>query len=80
MTSNSKLLSRVAILAVAVLGNPCPADETQIDLGGHTKTRLIAQAFPDDSIFHELTGSAAFDAEADLRVNLDVDKGPWSFD
>ena len=57
----------------------CTADETQLEFDGHTKTRLVAQTFPDDSIFHDLTGSTAFDVEADLRLNLDVGNGPWSF-
>jgi hypothetical protein len=62
------------------LCNACLADDTQIEFGGHTKGRLIAQAFPGDSIFHGLTGSESIDVEADLRLNLELDHGPWSFD
>lgn len=54
------------------------ADETEYEFGGHTKTRLVAQTFPDDSVFHDLTGSSSFDVEADLRLNFDADNGPWS--
>jgi len=80
MTSISKLHSTTAIIAALLSGNPCQAEETQFEFGGHTKARLIAQTFPDDSIFHDLTGSDALDLESDLRLNLEADKGPWSFD
>lgn len=66
-------------MAALVLGAPCAADDWEIEYGGHTKTRLIAQTFPDESIFHDLSGSNAFDVEADLRLNLEMDRGPWSF-
>ncbi len=79
MTSSSKLHSKTAFLAVLLISVSCPAEETQIEFGGHTKTRLIAQTFPSDSIFHDLTGSDSFDIEADLRLNLEADQGPWSF-
>ncbi|MCZ6810066.1 MAG: hypothetical protein O7D92_09940, partial [Proteobacteria bacterium] len=87
MTFNSKSHNRISLRQAGVLlsvylltcSNLCSADETQLEFDGHTKTRLVAQTFPDDSIFHELTGSTAFDVEADLRLNLDVDNGPWSF-
>ena len=69
------------LLSVYLLSwsNLCLADETRFEFDGHTKTRLVAQTFPNDSIFHDLTGSTSFDAEADLRLNLEVDNGPWSF-
>lgn len=87
MTLTSKLhkdLSKprlAALLCVILLtfSSSGTADETQFDFGGHTKTRLIAQMFPGDSIFQDLTGASSFDAEADLRLNLDADRGPWSF-
>lgn len=80
MTSISKPHSRAALLAVLLLGNPCEAEEYRFEFDGHTKARLIAQIFPNDSIFHDLTGSSAFDTEADLRLNFEADRGPWSFD
>ncbi len=79
MTSINKPLSNLALLAVLLLSSPCYAEEARFEFGGHTKTRLIAQTFPGDSIFHDLTGSDAVDIEADLRLNLETDKGPWSF-
>jgi len=70
-----------ALISIFLLmdSNLCSADETQVDFDGHTKTRLIGQTFPSNSIFHNLTGSDSYDVETDLRLNLDVDKGPWSF-
>ncbi len=87
MTVNSKSHSKISLRQAGVLlsvylltcSNPCTADESQFEFGGHTKTRLVPQTFPDDSIFHDLAGSTSFDAEADLRLNLDVGTGPWSF-
>jgi hypothetical protein len=80
MTLTSKLHSKTAFLAALLICNPCEADNTKVEFGGHTKGRLIAQTFPSDSFFHELTGSDAIDVEGDLRLNLEVDRGPWSFD
>ena len=79
MTSINKLHSNTAFLAILLISVTCPAEETQIEFGGHTKTRLIAQVFPGDSIFHDLTGSDAIDIEADVRLNLEADQGPWTF-
>lgn len=81
MTFNSKLPSSglTALLAAFLLSNPAPADETNIEIGGHNKSRIVAQTFPSESIFHDLTGSASFDVEADLRVNLETSNRPWSF-
>ncbi len=67
MTFNSKSHNRISLRQAGVLlsvyllacSNLCTADETQFEFDGHTKTRLVAQTFPDDSIFHELTGSTA---------------------
>ena len=79
MTSINKPHSKLALLASLLLSGPCDADEKRFEFGGHTKTRLIAQTFPSDSIFHDLTGSDSIDLEADLRLNLEADQGPWSF-
>ncbi len=79
MTSINKPHSTTALLAVLLLTSPCDAEEARFEFGGHIKTRLIAQTFPADSIFHDLTGSDATDIEADLRLNFETDQGPWSF-
>ncbi len=77
-------MPRNVFLVVLVVAIACTqtsrAAETEYEFGGHTKTRLLGQSFPDDSIFNSLTGSSALDIEADLRLNFEADKGPWSFD
>jgi hypothetical protein len=80
MTSISKLPRKTAFLAVLLLSNTSIADETRFEFNGHTKTRFIAQTFPSDSIFYDLTGSDAMDVEGDLRLNLEADRGAWTFD
>lgn len=64
------------LLAVGTAG----AQEADTTFGGHVKSRLLGQLFPSDSLFDALTGSSALDAEADLRLNFGVSRGPWSFD
>lgn len=75
---------RNLFLVVIVISIACthtsPAAETEYEFGGHTKTRLLGQSFPDDSIFNSVAGSSTLDIEADLRLNFEADKGPWSFD
>ena len=56
------------------------AADAEYDFGGHSKTRFLAQRFPDNSVFNSLTGSSALDLETDVRLNFAADKGPWSFD
>ena len=74
------LRKAATLLCVLICSSPGgSAEETEIEFGGHTKGRFVLQTFPSDSIFYELTGSDAIDIEADLRLNLDFDRGPWSF-
>ncbi len=56
------------------------AEETDYELGGHVKTRLLGDSFPRNSVFHSLAGSNAFDLESDLRLNFKASKGSWDFD
>jgi hypothetical protein len=56
------------------------ADDADYELGGHVKTRLLADAFPDDSIFNQLTGDTAVDLENEMRLNFSASKGSWTFD
>ena len=75
-------LSLRILPTVLALMSPCAALAQDVDytLGGHVKSRLLGQLFADDSVFHALTGSSALDVEADLRLNFEAGKGPWSFD
>jgi hypothetical protein len=56
------------------------ADDTEYELTGHSKTRLLADSYPSDSVLSQLIGSSAFDLETDVRLNFEADKGAWSFD
>jgi hypothetical protein len=56
------------------------ADDAVVEFGGHSKSRLQAERFPDNSAFDALTGSSATSIDSELRLNLRVDKGAWSFD
>ncbi len=67
------------VIAVALPGAALP-QETEYDVGGHIKGRLLGQSFPDNSAFKQLLGSSALDIESDLRLNFEASKGRWSFD
>jgi len=80
-TSRNKLLDTCFIALFAFLASePSLSDEPGYELDGHTKTRILADTFPGDSIFNELIGSTAFDLETDFRLNFSADRDAWSFD
>ena len=54
------------------------AENADYELGGHVKTRLLADAFPDDSVFNQLTGDTAVDLENEMRLNFSANKGSWT--
>ncbi len=72
-------LLRVTLVAFAFATSTASA-ETEYDFGGHSKTRLLASSFPENSAFNSLAGSSSLDLESDLRLNFEADNGPWSFD
>ena len=76
--SISRSLETSFLIAVLALCQSGVADETTVHVDGHTKGRLLGQTFPDDSLFYDLTGSGSLDVEGDLRLNLEIDNGPWS--
>jgi hypothetical protein len=55
-------------------------DALETEFGGHTKFRVVGQAFPADSAYRELAGAASFDASAVLRLRFTGRSGHWSFD
>lgn len=67
-----------ALLLLLCLAAVAPADDGSYELGGHTKGRLLGQTFPGDSLFRDLSGSSAIDAEADLRLSLSARRSGWS--
>ncbi len=73
--SNSALPRLILLLPLAVA-----AQEAEIEVGGHSKTRFLADVYPDNSAFHALTGKTASSLEEALRINFAASKGQWTFD
>ena len=78
-TTSTSALRRI-LLAALWLSAAAVADETIVDFGGHSKTWLLADGYPEDSAFHQLTGDGAASLQQELRLNLRIDKGPWGLD
>ena len=74
-----RLLYVLFAIAAAFPGEALP-QETEYDLGGHTKGRLLGQSFPTNSAFRQLAGSSSLDIESVLRLNFEASRGRWSFD
>ena len=55
------------------------ADDAGYDLTGHTKLRVVAASFPDDSIFRQSIGSESVNVEGDLRLNFATSRAGWHF-
>lgn len=71
------------LLPAAVLLLPAghaAAQEADVQLTGHSKTWALADEYPANSYFRDLTGTTAASLQSELRLNLEVDKGPWSLD
>ncbi len=62
------------LLPALVLG------DVTTDFDGHTKFRVVGQRYPSDSLFRDLVGSESLDLAADLRLNLKLNSGRWTFD
>ncbi|MDJ0749096.1 MAG: hypothetical protein QNJ11_06410 [Woeseiaceae bacterium] len=67
------------LLLLLVLPAFAGADPTT-EFGGHTKVRLVAMGYPANSAFRDVAGGGSTDLAADLRLNLVVDRGRWTFD
>ena len=78
MILNNRL--RKLFLLATLLPLAAVAEEAAIDFDGHLKSRFLADVYPDDSALQSLAGTSAAGLESELRLNLSVDKGPWSFD
>jgi hypothetical protein len=82
MTFNNMLRSAFFFITLLACTHVQPtfAVDTEYEFGGYSKTRLLGQGFPDNSLFNSLVGSSALDLETDVRLNFRADQGPWSFD
>jgi hypothetical protein len=54
-------------------------DETRYEFDGHTKLRVQGQAFPRNSIFHDVAGDSTWDADGLLRLKFSADRDAWTF-
>jgi hypothetical protein len=68
------------VLLVLFAAGLAGAGEHETGFGGHTKLRVVGQAYPDDSVYHDLVGSTATDISGSLRLKFDARAGRWSFD
>ena len=71
---------RSAGLIVLLVAVAASAEDSDFEFGGHTKLRLTGQGFPSDSLYRDLAGSETLELAGELRLNLEWDRGPWSFD
>ena len=74
-TSNSALLSILVLMPIIA-----SAQDAEFEFSGHSKTRLLADLYPDNSAFDPLTGNAAGSLEEELRINFAARNGAWTFD
>jgi hypothetical protein len=54
------------------------ADGNSYDFGGHSKLRMLAQSYPDDSLFRDLIGTNSIDGAGELRLNSSAKNDKWS--
>ena len=74
-----KMRSSAAVI-VLLIACTVAAEDGDLEVGGHTKFRTTGQSFPADSLYREFTGSDLLELAGDLRLNLEWDRGAWSFD
>jgi hypothetical protein len=72
--------SSFVIVVALLVAAGVSAQQLRTEFNGNSKTRLIGQAFPEDSIFHDLTGRTALDLATALRLSMRADRGRWSAD
>jgi len=54
------------------------ADGNSYDFGGHSKLRLLAQSYPNDSLFRDVIGANSVDGVGELRLDFSAKSGKWS--
>ena len=78
--SNKQHNALLFLAASLMLAGPAQAEDWQYQFTGHLKGRVVADAYPDNSLFYDYAGSSAFDTEAALRLNFAAHKGGWSLE
>ena len=67
------------LLLLMVCAAPAAVADSIFEFDGHTKLPVIAQSYPEDSLFRDLAGSSSLDAIGELRLNLGATTSGWSF-
>jgi len=67
-------------IAIVLLSAAAIADESELDVGGHTKFNLTTQTYPDDSLLRDLIGANSLDLQGGLRLNLKWRRERWTID
>jgi hypothetical protein len=73
-------MRRSVPLIFLLLAAVAAAEDVKTEFGGHTKLRVVGQSFPENSLYRDLAGASAFDTTAELRLNLKLNSGYWTFD
>lgn len=66
------------VLLLLVAATVAIADGNSYDFGGHSKLRMLAQSYPDDSLFRDLIGTNSIDGAGELRLNSSAKNDKWS--
>ena len=66
------------VLLLLVASSVAIADGNSYDFGGHSKLRMLAQSYPDDSLFRDLIGTNSIDGAGELRLNASAKSDKWS--
>ena len=66
------------VLLLLVASSVAIADGNSYDFGGHSKLRMLAQSYPDDSLFRDLIGTNSIDGDGELRLNSAAKNDKWS--
>ena len=77
LTTSSKMRPS-CLLLLLVAATAAIADGNSYDFGGHSKLRLLAQGYPDDSLFRDLIGTNSIDGAGELRLNSSAKNDKWS--
>ena len=65
-------------LLLLIVSTVAFADDNSYEFGGHSKLRLLAQSYPDDSLFRDLAGASSVDTAGELRLNFSAKNDKWS--
>jgi len=75
LTTSTKTSYALLLLIVSTVAF---ADDNSYEFGGHSKLRLLAQSYPDDSLFRDLAGANSVDTAGELRLNFSAKNDKWS--